>query len=78
MAELLLEAGSDVNVRGLHHCTGLVWAAGKNNSSLVALLVSRGAKVEAGDKYGTTPLIWVMTTDITINILLYLMSNLRC
>ena len=57
---------------------GLVWAAGKNNSSLVSLLVSRGAKVDTGDKYGTTPLIWVMTTDITINILLYLKSNLRC
>ena len=40
--------------------SGLVWAAGKNNRDLVSLLLSRGAKVDSGDKYGTTPLIWVI------------------
>ena len=40
--------------------SGLVWAAGKNNRDLVSLLLSHGAKVDSGDKYGTTPLIWVI------------------
>ena len=62
IAETLLEYGADVNVRGLHHCTGLVWAAGKSNVSLVRLLLDHGAKVDTGDKYGTTPLIWVQET----------------
>ena len=58
VSELLLEAGSEVNVRGMHHCTGLVWAAGKDQVGLIKLLLHHGAKVETGDKYGTTPLIW--------------------
>ena len=45
-----------------------MWAAGKNYSSLVSLLVSRGAKVDAGDKYGTTPLIWVTISPYLTNI----------
>ena len=58
VCELLLTGGADVNVRGLHHCTGLVWAAGKDCVGLIRLLLQHGAKVETGDKYGTTPLIW--------------------
>ena len=42
----------------MHHCTGLVWAAGKDQVGLIKLLLHHGAKVETGDKYGTTPLIW--------------------
>ena len=58
VCEVLLHAGADVNVRGIHHCTGLVWAAGKDQVGLIKLLLQHGAKVETGDKYGTTPLIW--------------------
>ena len=58
VCEVLLSGGADVNVRGMHHCTGLVWAAGKDQIGLIRLLLHHGAKVETGDKYGTTPLIW--------------------
>ena len=44
-AASLLAAGAEVNTRGLHHCTGLVWAAGKGNLALVRLLLESGAKV---------------------------------
>ena len=38
--------------------SGLVWAAGRGHCEIVKLLVDHNAKVDIGDKYGTTALIW--------------------
>ena len=37
---------------------GLNWACGRGHKELVQLLLDSHARVDVGDKYGTTPLIW--------------------
>jgi ankyrin repeat-rich membrane spanning protein len=35
-----------------------LWAAGRGHHEIVQLLVDHNVKVDIGDKYGTTALIW--------------------
>jgi ankyrin repeat-rich membrane spanning protein len=37
----------------------LIFACGRGYTEIVQMLIQRGAKVNMGDKYGTTPLVWV-------------------
>ena len=54
----LLAAGADVNaVSTAERLTALHAAAAKGHAKLVALLIKRGANVEAEDKAGVTPLV---------------------
>ena len=54
----LLAAGADVNaVSTAEQLTALHAAAAKGHAKLVALLIKRGANVEAEDKAGVTPLV---------------------
>jgi ankyrin repeat protein len=39
----LLDAGADINQRGLNDCTPLQWAAGTGDAAMVELLLARGA-----------------------------------
>ena len=59
---------NELNFSAVKMLPGLVWAAGKNNRDLVSLLLSRGAKVDSGDKYGTTPLIWVIIRQLSLSL----------
>ncbi|ROT65869.1 hypothetical protein C7M84_016147 [Penaeus vannamei] len=38
--------------------SSLVWASGRGHTAIVRELLIHGAKVNIGDKFGTTPLIW--------------------
>ncbi|XP_023333553.1 kinase D-interacting substrate of 220 kDa [Eurytemora carolleeae] len=58
IVKILLDGNPDVNCRGKHHCTSLVWSSGRGYSSIVKLLLEKKAKPEIGDRYGTTPLVW--------------------
>lgn len=56
----LLDAGADVNVRepsrGRLQWTPLHWAAFRGDKGIAALLISRGAELDAEDPYYSTPL----------------------
>ena len=59
VAEVLLKKKSSPNFfDNDNHMTCLCWASGRGFSEVTALLLKHGAKVDIGDKYGTTPLIW--------------------
>ncbi|KAG8257515.1 ankyrin repeat [Homalodisca vitripennis] len=55
VAKLLLEAGADVNARGLDDDTPLHDAAVNGHSKLVVLLVDNGADIHQKNKRGKTP-----------------------
>jgi len=56
MAELLLEAGADIEIRDEYDNTPLIEACYSDNAPLVKLLVSRGADVHARKYRQETPL----------------------
>ncbi len=56
MAELLLDAGADIEIRDEYDNTPLIEACYSNNAALVKLLVSRGADVHARKYRQETPL----------------------
>jgi len=51
-----VELGADVNSAGEHKWTALHGAAYKGVDSVVEFLVEKGAKMDAFDEYGQTPL----------------------
>lgn len=56
-AKLLLEHGADTEVVDIHsHSTALFWAAWRGHEEIAKLLIDYGAKVNATNKYGETPL----------------------
>jgi len=57
--ELLLDSGVNVNARDKirNNATPLIWAAEFGNTEVVRLLLKKGARVDATDKYGATALI---------------------
>ncbi len=57
VAELADSFPSPVNVRDEGRRTPLHWAAARNDTALVALLLSKGADVNARNSYGETPLL---------------------
>lgn len=59
IAEVLLKLNSSPNIfDNDNHMTPLCWASGRGFVEIVSLLLKHGAKVDIGDKYGTSPLIW--------------------
>lgn len=57
--ENFISRGADINARELYNLTGLVLASGRGHYQIVELLIENNKiKVDAGDKYGTTALIW--------------------
>jgi hypothetical protein len=48
--------------------SGLLWAAGRGHHEIVQLLVDNNVKVDIGDKYGTTALIWACRLKLEIEI----------
>ena len=53
-----LEGGEDVNVRGIHGWTALIWASWLGHMEIVRLLLGKGADVDArGDKSGKTMIL---------------------
>jgi ankyrin repeat protein len=59
MANVLLNAGADVNQLGSNGMTALMAAADKRDIELVHLILSNGANVNAQDKFGDTVLMRV-------------------
>ena len=53
---LLIEKGTDVDVRDIHERTALHWALHYNNETIVKELVHQGADVKAEEVEGYTPL----------------------
>ena len=58
MVELLMKAGSDVNVQNSNGNTALMEAAGGGHTAMVELLLKAGADVNAKNKFGGTALMW--------------------
>lgn len=62
MVQLLLENGASVNVADkVQHWTSLHFASRDGKPVLVSLLLKRGARVDAVDVYGNTPLLRALT-----------------
>lgn len=61
VATVLIEAGAALERTSVFGARALHWAAWMGNASTVALLVSRGAAIEARcSKFGATPLFWAV------------------
>lgn len=59
IVEVLLKKNSSPNIfDNENHMTPLCWASGRGFIEIVSVLLKNGAKVDIGDKYGTSPLIW--------------------
>src|SRR5262249_48289526 len=66
-AKLLVERGIDVNATGDFGWTALHGAAYQGLNDLIEFLVSKGAKIDAMDRFGQTPLsisMAILTKDI--------------
>lgn len=57
IANLLLDAGADVDAKDKKDRTAVVWAAGKGYNKILELLISKGADVNAANFQGTTALM---------------------
>ncbi len=55
-AQEIIDAGNDVNARGLDGFTALIGAAAKGHSGVVQILLANGAEVNAKEKNGWTAL----------------------
>jgi ankyrin repeat protein len=69
---VLLAAGADVNPAGTNP---LIWAAGVNNLKVVKLLLEHGAKIDAKDAGGKTPLMRAVENHCTEAVELLLKSG---
>ena len=68
VANILIDAGLDVNTVGENGRTPLMTAAGSGNISIVKRLLNKGAKVNAQNGWGYTPLmslIYSLTTEVS-------------
>ena len=70
-AELLYEAGADINARSKTGRTLLFEAAVNGKSQIVRWLLSLGADVSAADENGFSPLLGAVTMDLATAKLLY-------
>lgn len=59
-AQILLDAGVDVDMTSNHGETALMYAAGNAHTELVQLLLAAGADVNRRDSLGRTPLHWAL------------------
>ena len=53
-----MDAGADLNAKGVGGITPLNYAVGKDHKEIVELLITKGADVNAIDAAGQTPLDW--------------------
>ena len=58
-AQLLMDAGADMNAQDMYGDTALIIAAKKGNAIQLDILIKVGANVNVQDKYGNTPLMIV-------------------
>ena len=63
MSELLLEYGADVHARNKNLSTALHVAAWHGKVDVVKSLLERGAKIDAVDRFGDTPLQSALRTS---------------
>lgn len=74
IAKMLLEHGADTEVVDIHsRSTTLFWAAWQGHEAMVKLLIDRGAKVDATNKYGETP--WQYAQDHKHEVVAKLLSE---
>ena len=55
-----LDAGADVNAKGVGGITPLNYAVGKDHKEIAELLIAKGANVNAKNNGGETPLDWTI------------------
>ena len=61
--EMLIQAGTDVNIADEDGCSALIWAAKYGNDHFVEILISAGADVNHRDKDRCTALDWARSND---------------
>ncbi len=61
ITEFLINAGADINAKGMYSKDALTYAACDGNIEAVALLLDKGANIHARDDEGRTPLMWAAT-----------------
>ncbi len=61
LAELLIEAGADVNIKGRNGATALHWAIPGSEApeylAILHIILNKGANLEAKEEHGLTPLM---------------------
>ena len=78
VAEVLLKKNCSPNVFDAeNHMTCLCWSSGRGFTEVTSLLLKKGAKVDVGDKYGTTPLIWAARKGFIDNVRLLLKAGAK-
>jgi ankyrin repeat protein len=61
VAQVLIEAGADMELTSIYGSRALHWAAWTGASATVALLIRQGAEIEVKDaRFGATPLFWAV------------------
>ncbi len=63
IAQLLLERGADIDVRGVYKQTALIRASRSGNERVVRLLLAKKANVDLIDEDGWTTLGWAVASD---------------
>src|SRR4051794_7880059 len=53
----LLASRSDVNATSSDGSTALLWAAYNSDAEMARILIAAGARIEAANSYGVTPLL---------------------
>jgi len=56
--KLLIESGTNINVKNSNGWTALMFAASRNNTEVVKVLISAGADINAKNNYGWTALMY--------------------
>ena len=60
-AQAIIDAGADVDKGDAENFRPLMCAAVEGRTEIIALLLQRGARVDAMDEYGRTALSWAVT-----------------
>ena len=61
IADILINAGADVNIGENHDIVPLHWAAMNGYVNMVKFLLEKGANIHSRDKHGRTALLWAIS-----------------